>query len=129
MPLWAKLYVSALKHLWGKSDEMILVRNNLMWKLYVLSIYHTFKYPSVYSGNSTIYLSWELYWTNNTLWYGLNKLNVHLSCNKWWAMTRENTFISSLTYLYNKEQKSNTLYQIISCLLVLLSWCLDKLCC
>ena len=47
-----KLYVSALKHLWRKSDEMILVSNNLVWKLYVLSIYNTFKYPSDYSRNA-----------------------------------------------------------------------------
>ena len=46
-----KLYVSALKHLWRKSDEMILVSNNLVLKLYVLSICNTFKYPSDYSRN------------------------------------------------------------------------------
>ena len=34
-----------------ESDEMILVRNNLMWKLYALSIYNSFKYPSDHSRN------------------------------------------------------------------------------
>ena len=94
---------------------MILVRNNLMWKLYVLSIYHTFKYPSRYSRNIEQILPYDMAQINWMYIYNVTN-------DKQWHME---TLLSRLWHIYIIRNKKNILSNYIDSFLAYFCFLVD----